>query len=176
MISDRPADTTLAELRAGGYRPRSVKEEMRSNLLELIRRRAPLLPGILGYDETVLPQIENAILAGQDIILLGERGQAKSRIARSLVDLLDAWVPAVAGAELHDDPFRPVSPFGRALVAELGDATPVTWIPRQDRYSEKLATPDSMAERKDGSVFSGKRAGLPRWPPMRGRPLSRARA
>jgi magnesium chelatase subunit I len=142
MISDRPADTTLAELRVGGYRPRSVKEEMRSNLLELIRRRAPLLPGILGYDETVLPQIENAILAGQDVILLGERGQAKSRIARSLVDLLDVWVPAVAGAELHDDPFRPVSPFARAVITELGDATPVTWIGRHERYSEKLATPD----------------------------------
>jgi magnesium chelatase subunit I len=142
MSPDRPVDTTLAELRAGGYHPRSVKEEMRANLLELIRRRAPLLPGILGYDETVLPQIENAILAGQDVILLGERGQAKSRIARSLVDLLDPWVPAIAGAELHDDPFRPVSPFGRAVVSELGEATPVTWIGRHERYSEKLATPD----------------------------------
>jgi magnesium chelatase subunit I len=142
MISDRPADSTLSELRASGYHPRSVKEEMRSNLLDLIRRRAPLLPGILGYDETVLPQIENAILAGQDVILLGERGQAKSRIARSLVDLLDAWAPAIAGAELHDDPFRPVSPYGRQAIDEFGDATPVTWIGRHERYSEKLATPD----------------------------------
>jgi magnesium chelatase subunit I len=138
----RPADTTLADLRAVGYRPRTVKEEMRANLVELIRRGEPMLPGILGYDETVLPQVENAILAGQDVILLGERGQAKSRIARSLVALLDHWVPAIAGAELHDDPMRPISPFAVQVVRDLGDATPVTWISREDRFSEKLATPD----------------------------------
>ena len=138
----RPTATTLGELRASGWQRRTVKEEMRANLLDRIRRGEPLLPGILGYDETVLPQIENAILAGQDIILLGERGQAKSRIARSLVGLLDEWLPAIAGAELHDDPFFPVSPFAVALVADQGDATPVTWIPREDRYAEKLATPD----------------------------------
>ncbi len=137
-----PSTATLAELRESGYRPRSVKEEMRGNLVERLRADEPLLPGILGYDETVLPQIENAILAGQDIILLGERGQAKSRIARSLVGLLDEWIPFVAGAELHDDPFAPVSPFGRALVADAGDATPVAWLHRDDRYGEKLATPD----------------------------------
>jgi magnesium chelatase subunit I len=138
----RPSITTLAELRASGYRQRSVKEEMRANLIERLRREQPLLPGILGYDETVLPQIENAILAGQDIILLGERGQAKSRIARSLVGLLDEWIPYVAGAELHDDPLAPVSPFARSLVAEQGDATPIAWLHRDERYGEKLATPD----------------------------------
>jgi magnesium chelatase subunit I len=139
---ERPPDTTLGELRAAGYRPRTVKEEIRSNLLERIRRGSPLLPGILGYDETVLPQIENALLAGQDVILLGERGQAKSRIARSLIGLLDAWLPVVAGAELHDDPLSPVSPYARQLVAERGDETPVSWIGPEQRYSEKLATPD----------------------------------
>jgi magnesium chelatase subunit I len=138
----RPAASTLGELRESGWSRRSVKEEMRANLLDRIRRGEPLLPGILGYEETVLPQIENAILAGQDMILLGERGQAKSRIARSLTALLDEWLPAIAGAELHDDPFAPVSPFAVALVAELGDATPITWIGREDRYAEKLATPD----------------------------------
>ena len=141
-MTDRPTLATLGELRAGGYRPRSVKEEMRANLVERLRRGESLLPGIIGYDDTVIPQVENAILAGQDIILLGERGQAKSRIARSLVGLLDAWMPAVAGAELHDDPMRPVSPYARAFVAEQGDATPITWVARDDRYGEKLATPD----------------------------------
>ena len=107
-MTERPTLTTLGELRASGYRPRSVKEEMRGHLVERLQRGEAFLPGILGYDDTVLPQIENAILAGQDIILLGERGQAKSRIARSLVALLDEWIPEVAGAELHDDPLAPV--------------------------------------------------------------------
>ncbi|HET6380641.1 MAG TPA: sigma 54-interacting transcriptional regulator [candidate division Zixibacteria bacterium] len=141
-MTDRPSVATLGELRASGYRPRSVKEEMRANLVARLRTNEPFLPGILGYDETVLPQLENAILAGQDVILLGERGQAKSRIARSLVTLLDEWVPEVAGAELHDDPLRPISPYARALVAERGDETPINWLHRDERYGEKLATPD----------------------------------
>ncbi|HYI65997.1 MAG TPA: sigma 54-interacting transcriptional regulator [Candidatus Limnocylindrales bacterium] len=138
----RPTDTTLGELRAAGYRTRSVKEELRANLLDRIRSNEPFLPGILGYEETVLPQLENAILAGQDIILLGERGQAKSRIARSLVGLLDPWVPFIADTELHDDPLNPVSPLARSIVAEQGDATPIAWWAAADRYSEKLSTPD----------------------------------
>ena len=138
----RPADTTLGELRAAGYRSRSVKEELRANLLERIRSNEPFLPGILGYEETVLPQLENAILAGQDVILLGERGQAKSRIARALVGLLDPWVPYIAETELHDDPLNPVSPLARNIVAEQGDATRIAWWASGDRYSEKLATPD----------------------------------
>ncbi len=143
MVSEpRPADTTLGELRATGYRSRSVKEELRANLLDRIRAGTPFLPGILGYEETVLPQLENAILAGQDVILLGERGQAKSRIARSLVGLLDPWLPYVAGTELHDDPMHPISPLGRSIEAERGDDTPIAWWAGADRYSEKLATPD----------------------------------
>jgi magnesium chelatase subunit I len=141
-MTQPPAISSVGELRESGYRPRTVKEEMRANLVARLRAGEPLLPGILGYDETVLPQIENAVLAGQDIILLGERGQAKSRIARSLVSLLDEWVPEVAGAELHDDPLDPVSPYAQGLVAERGDATPVAWLHRDDRYGEKLATPD----------------------------------
>lgn len=138
----RPADTTLGELRAAGYRSRTVKEEMRANLIRRIRDGQPFLPGILGYEETVLPQLENAILAGQDVILLGERGQAKSRIARSLVALLDPWLPYLAGTELHDDPLRPVSPLGRRILVEEGDAAAIGWWGAEDRYSEKLATPD----------------------------------
>ncbi|HEX2142062.1 MAG TPA: magnesium chelatase [Candidatus Limnocylindria bacterium] len=141
-MTDRPAISTLGELRASGYLPRSVKEEMRGNLVASLRNGQAFLPGILGYDDTVLPQLENAVLAGQDVILLGERGQAKSRIARSLVALLDEWTPEVAGAELHDDPMRPVSPYALALVAECGDDTPVSWLHRDLRYGEKLATPD----------------------------------
>ncbi|HEY6609437.1 MAG TPA: sigma 54-interacting transcriptional regulator [Candidatus Limnocylindria bacterium] len=142
MTIQRPADTTLGELRASGYRGRSVKEEMRANLLTAIGEGRPFLPGIIGYDETVLPQLENAILAGQDVILLGERGQAKSRIARSLVGLLDPWLPFLADTELHDDPLHPVSPVGRQIVADEGDAARIEWWAAHDRYSEKLATPD----------------------------------
>jgi len=138
----RPADTTLGELRAAGWRSRSVKEELRANLLARIAAGEAFLPGILGYDETVLPQLENAILAGQDVILLGERGQAKTRIARALIGLLDPWLPYVAGAELHDDPMHPISPLGRTIEAERGDDTPIAWWAAADRYSEKLATPD----------------------------------
>jgi magnesium chelatase subunit I len=139
---DRPNDTTLGELRAAGYRSRSVKEEMRANLLARIRDGQPFLPGILGYDETVLPQLENAILAGQDVILLGERGQAKSRIARSLIGLLDSWLPYLGGTELHDDPLHPVSPLARQIVADEGDNAHISWWAAEDRYSEKLSTPD----------------------------------
>jgi magnesium chelatase subunit I len=119
-----------------------VKQEMRENLLRRMREGATLFPGILGYDDTVLPQVENAILAGQDLVLLGERGQAKSRIARSLIRLLDDTLPAIAGCEIHDDPYAPVCRACRLRVAERGEATDVEWVPRDRRYGEKLATPD----------------------------------
>jgi magnesium chelatase subunit I len=138
----RPADITLGELRTSGWRPRSVKAEMRANLLAHLREGRTILPGILGYDESVLPQLENAILAGQDVILLGERGQAKSRIARNLIGLLDPWLPYLAGTELHDDPVHPVSPLAKQIVADEGDGARVAWWAAEDRYSEKLATPD----------------------------------
>jgi magnesium chelatase subunit I len=133
---------TLGELRASGYQPQTVKEEMRKNLIQKLRKGDDIFPGIIGYEETVIPQIENAILSGQDIVFLGERGQAKTRIARSLINLLDEEVPVIAGADLNDDPLRPLSALGKQILAEKGDATPIEWLPRDRRYGEKLATPD----------------------------------
>jgi magnesium chelatase subunit I len=133
---------TLGELRASGYRPRSVKEELRANLIERIAAGEPVFDGIVGFEETVVPAVENAILAGQDIVFLGERGQAKTRMARSLVALLDAEIPVVEGGELNDDPLAPVSAGARQRLATMGDATPIDWLPRARRYGEKLATPD----------------------------------
>src|SRR5579871_1213910 len=124
--TNKPA--TIGQLRASGYRVLSVKEEMRKNLVHKIRAGEELFPGIVGFYDTVIPQVENALLSGQDIVLLGERGQAKTRIARSLINLLDDEVPAIAGAELNDDPLNPISAQGRKLVGEHGDITEITWI------------------------------------------------
>lgn len=125
---------TLGALRASGYRTKPIREEMRANLIAKIRKGENLFPGVMGYDQTVIPAIENAILSGQDIIFLGERGQAKTRMARSLVNLLDEVIPIVQGSEINDDPFSPVSKPARDLVEELGDETPIEWIGRDRRY------------------------------------------
>src|SRR5262249_62114068 len=122
--------------------PQSVNKELRETPIARLRRGEPLFPGIVGYEQTVIPQIENAVLSGQDIVFLGERGQAKTRLARLLVNLLDEEMPALAGCEISDDPFAPICQACRARVADLGDATPIAWIPRDRRYGEKLATPD----------------------------------
>jgi magnesium chelatase subunit I len=137
-----PRPDTLGELRASGWRSRSVKHELRDNLLARLGEGEAIFPGVVGYDETVLPSVENAILAGQDLVFLGERGQAKTRMARLLVGLLDEAIPVVRGGELNDDPYAPVSPSARTLVEELGDDAPIDWLPRDRRYAEKLATPD----------------------------------
>ncbi|MFQ5380555.1 MAG: magnesium chelatase [Dehalococcoidia bacterium] len=138
--TDRP--TTVGALRESGYRTVPVREEMRRNLIAKIKSGEELFPGIFGYGETVIPHIVNAILAGQDIIFLGERGQAKSRIIRSLTTLLDEVTPVLAGCEIPENPFDPISAAGRHLIAEEGDAAGVEWLPRDERYGEKLATPD----------------------------------
>ncbi|MEX2548483.1 MAG: sigma 54-interacting transcriptional regulator [Chloroflexota bacterium] len=140
--TDERRPQTLAELRATGYLRRSVKEELRDNLLRQLASEQPVFPGIVGYDESVIPAIENAILAGHDICFLGERGQAKTRLARLLVGLLDEVIPVVTGGELNDDPLAPASPYARELVAAEADQTPIDWLPRDRRYTEKLATPD----------------------------------
>jgi magnesium chelatase subunit I len=133
---------TLGELKHAGYETMPVRLEMRNNLLEYLRNQGKVLPGIVGYDESVLPEIENGILAGHHMIFLGERGQAKSRIIRSLALLLDEYVPTIEGCEINDDPYAPICQRCRKLVAERGEATPIRWIERQLRYAEKLATPD----------------------------------
>jgi magnesium chelatase subunit I len=133
---------TLGELKASGYKPQTVREEMRRNLIAMIREGKPIFPGIIGYDETVIPQIENAIISGQDIIFLGERGQAKSRIMRLMVNLLDEVTPYVKGCEINDEPTAPICKRCRDKLAKEGDSLEIDWLPREERYGEKLATPD----------------------------------
>ncbi|MEW6152787.1 MAG: sigma 54-interacting transcriptional regulator [Actinomycetota bacterium] len=144
--------TTLGELRRSGWQSVPVKEEVRRNVARRVAAREPLVSGVLGFDDTVLPQLENALLAGHDVILLGERGQAKTRIIRALVELLDEEVPVVAGSEINDDPYHPVSRYARDVVAELGDEAPVEWVGRQQRFGEKLATPDTSIADLIGEV------------------------
>ena len=137
-----PRPTTLGALKASGYRSRSVRQELRDNLKRKLASGETLFPGVLGYDRTVIPDLVNAVLAGHDLILLGLRGQAKSRLLRALTQLLDDEIPVLEGCDLNDDPFDPVSVPGQKMVAELGDDAPIAWLPRELRYNEKLATPD----------------------------------
>ncbi|MEX2424488.1 MAG: AAA family ATPase [Acidimicrobiia bacterium] len=143
---------TIAELRASGWTDRTVKEELRENLIARMRSGEELFPGIVGYDDTVLPALERAILAGHDMILLGERGQAKTRLIRRLVDLLDEWSPAIEGCEINDSPYAPVCMACRTAVAEHGDDVRIRWIGRKDRFAEKLATPDTAVADLIGDV------------------------
>jgi magnesium chelatase subunit I len=143
---------TLGELRASGWESRPVKDEIRANSLDRIAAGEPLVDGIIGFDETVLPQLENALLAGHDVIFLGERGQAKTRIIRSLVELLDEWTPTIAGSEINDDPYAPLSQHARLLHAERGEDTPIEWVHRERRFGEKLATPDTSVADLIGEV------------------------
>jgi magnesium chelatase subunit I len=149
-MAARPA--TIGQLRADGWESRPVKEEIRANAVTKIAAGEPLFERVLGFEQTVLPQLENALLAGHDIIFLGERGQAKTRMIRSLTGLLDEWMPAVAGSEINDDPYTPVSRYARDLVAEHGEDTPITWVHRDDRFGEKLATPDTSIADLIGEV------------------------
>jgi magnesium chelatase subunit I len=149
-MSSRPA--TLGQLRESGWESVPVKEEVRRNAMARIAAGRPLVEGVLGYDDTVLPQLENALLAGHDVIFLGERGQAKTRIIRSLTGLLDEWLPVVSGSEILDDPYHPVSRHARNLVEEMGDETPISWVHRDERFGEKLATPDTSIADLIGEV------------------------
>ena len=142
MRSLPPAPRTLLELRAAGYQSRTLREELRANLFAHLQAGGPLFEGIEGYQDTVVPAVENALLCGHDMIFLGERGQAKSRMIRALTGLLDEWVPFVAGSEVRDDPESPISIQAREVLQKFGDKTEIEWLHREDRYSEKLATPD----------------------------------
>jgi len=151
---------TLGQLKALGYSPRSVKEELRENLIALLQRGENPFPGIHGYEDSVLPDVQRAILSGHNINLLGLRGQAKTRIARQMVQLLDPLVPVLEGSALQDDPMQPLSRFGRDLIAEHGDNAPIAWLPREARYTEKLATPDVTVADLIGDIDPIKAANL----------------
>jgi len=147
-----PDPATLGQLRATGYVARGVKTELRENLLSRLRSGETAFPGIVGFDDSVLPELEGALLAGHDLVLLGERGQGKTRLMRTLVSLLDEWSPEVTGCEIHDDPYAPVCVRCQNLLAELGEDLPVSWRHRDDRYTEKLATPDTSVGDLVGDV------------------------
>ncbi|OZF41103.1 magnesium chelatase [Rhodococcus sp. 14-2483-1-1] len=152
MTSTKPGISTLGELKASGHRQRSIKEELRENLLKALRDGEDPWPGIVGFGSTVLPQFERAILAGHDVVLLGERGQGKTRLLRTLNLLLDEWVPVIAGAELGEHPYEPITPASIRKAGELGDDLPIDWRHRSERYAEKLATPDTSVADLVGDV------------------------
>src|SRR6478672_3223712 len=146
----RPA--TLGDLRASGWESRPVKEEVRANAITRVAAGETPVTGVLGFEDTVIPQLENALIAGHDVIFLGERGQAKTRMIRSLTELLDEWMPIVAGSEINDDPYAPTSQHAGVLVAERGDEAPIEWVHRDRRFGEKLATPDTSIADLIGEV------------------------
>jgi len=158
--TEAPQIKTLGELRKSGYESRSIKDELRANLIRRIREKKPAFEGIWGYEGTVIPQLEHALLSRHHINLLGLRGQAKTRLARLMVNLLDEWIPEVAGSELHDDPFRPLSRYARERIEKEGDATEISWLHRSERFYEKLATPDVTVADLIGDVDPIKAANL----------------
>ena len=151
---------TLGKLKASGYQPKTIKQELRNNLVKKLKNKETVFEGIWGYEETVIPDLERAILSEHNINLLGLRGQAKTRLARLMVQLLDEYVPVIAGAELNDDPLRPLSRYAMDLIAEKGDETPIAWLHKNDRYTEKLATPDVSVADLIGDVDPIKAATL----------------
>ncbi len=138
----QPDIKTLGELKKAGYTSRPIKDEIRTNLIDFIQKKESPFNTILGYEDTVIPDVERALLSRHNILFLGLRGQAKTRMAREMINLLDEWIPVIAGSEINDDPFAPISFYARNLLEEKGDSTPITWLHRSQRYGEKLATPD----------------------------------
>lgn len=144
-IPTAPTIQTLGELRASGHRQKTLREEVRDNLLTALAEGSDPWPGLHGLEDTVVPQLERALIAGHDIVLLGERGQGKTRILRTMVGLLDEWTPVIAGAELGEHPYEPITAASKRRADELGDELPVAWRHREDRYAEKLATPTPVS-------------------------------
>jgi len=156
----QPNISTLEALKNAGYKSKTVKEEIRENLIKYIQRKENPFQGILGYEDSVIPDVERALLSRHNILFLGLRGQAKTRMAREMTNLLDEWIPVVQGSEINDDPFLPISSYARDLINELGDATPISWLHRSERYGEKLATPDVSVADLIGDVDPIKAANL----------------
>lgn len=159
-IMEKPAIKTLGELKSSSYQPKNIQEELAQNLRAKIRKGIPSFDGLIGYENTVIPDLERALLSGHSINLLGLRGQAKTRLARKMIDLLDEWIPIVEGSEVNDDPLQPISRFSKELIAEKGEETPVDWLHRTDRFFEKLATPDVTVADLIGDVDPIKAATL----------------
>ena len=157
---EKPTISTLKELKKTTYRPKSIQEELAQNLREIIKKGEPSFKGLIGYENTVIPDLERAILSGHNINLLGLRGQAKTRLARQMTDLLDEWIPVVSGSEINDDPLQPISRWAREIIEEKGDNTPVAWMHRNERFFEKLATPDVTVADLIGDVDPIKAATL----------------
>jgi len=151
---------TLGQLKASGYQPKSIKDEIRQNLIEKLKKQESTFPGIVGYEDTVIPDVERALLSRHNILFLGLRGQAKTRMARQMIELLDEYIPCIAGSEINDDPVKPVSKFAQEEIATHGDETPIHWIHRSQRYGEKLATPDVSVPDIIGDFYPIKTAHL----------------
>src|SRR5687768_1064160 len=151
---------TLGELKASGYRSRGIKDEIRENLIKKLQQGETTFPGIVGYEDTVIPDVERALLSRHNILFLGLRGQAKTRMARLMTGLLDEYIPVIAGSEINDDPLEPVSKFAQDQIALYGDETPIHWLHRSDRYGEKLATPDVSVADLIGDIDPIKAANL----------------
>lgn len=156
----QPAIKTLGELKKSGYKPKTVKEEVRENLIRSIQQKQTPFKGVLGYEDSVIPDVERALLSRHNILFLGLRGQAKTRMAREMVSLLDEWIPIVDGSDINDDPFAPISHYSRTLIEEKGDDTPIAWLHRSERYGEKLATPDVSVADLIGDVDPIKAANM----------------
>ena len=157
---NQPTIKTLGELKKSGYKFLSIKDELRENLISRLKKKEKIFEGIFGYEETVIPELQRAILSRHNILFLGLRGQAKTKMARQLVNLLDEFIPVVAGSPLNDDPLQPVSNFAKKLIAEKKDETPINWIHRNDRFAEKLATPDVSVADLIGDIDPIKAANL----------------